>query len=124
MTGRRDETQNEGPLKDSYRKEVGHVAESRQDPNIETFGADAPTFYANQVALGISPYDVSFMFGLRTGERPQAQARIIMSLEHAVVMAMVLRRTLREHVKRTGVVPTVPKEVMRDLQLDEEEPLW
>ena len=47
-----------------------------------------------------------------------------MSLEHAMVMTMVMRRILREHVHRTGVSPKVPDEVMRDLQLDEEEPLW
>jgi len=100
------------------------VSASRQDPSVEALGAEAPTYYSNTLALGISPYDVSLMFSLRTAERPEPQVRIIMSLEHAVVMTLILRRTLREHIKRTGVQPTVPPDVMRELQLDEEEPLW
>lgn len=86
--------------------------------------AEIPTYYANSVAIGISPYDLSLIFGLRVREDIQPQARLIMSLEHALVMTMVLRRSLREHVRSTGVTPKVPNQVMRDLQLDEEEPLW
>ncbi len=100
------------------------MADPRKQSVEETIGGEAPTFYANTVGLGISAYDLTLMFGQQIGETRQPQARVIMSLEHAMVMTMILRRSLREHVKSTGVTPTVPESVMRDLQLTEEEPLW
>ncbi|MDP3939507.1 MAG: hypothetical protein Q8R92_15415 [Deltaproteobacteria bacterium] len=85
---------------------------------------NVPSYYANAMALTITPFDVAFTYGIRTGESLVSQARVIMSLEHAMVMLMVARRALREHVKRTGVSISIPPEVMRELQLDEEQPLW
>ena len=102
----------------------GDVAAQKRDERADQLEAEAPTFYANTLAVGVSPYDVTLMFGLRAGPTPTPQARIMMSLEHAVVMTMIMRRTLRELAKQEGIEPTVPKKVMRDLQLDEEEPLW
>ena len=83
-----------------------------------------PTAYANSMAMTITPFDVAFTFGLRSGSTVVPQHRVIMSLEHAMVMLMVGRRHLREHIKRTGTSITIPPEVMHELQLDEEEPLW
>lgn len=100
------------------------MADARKRSVDETIGGEAPTFYANSVGLGISAYDLTLMFGQQIGENREPQARIIMSIEHAMVMTMIMRRSLREHVKSTGVNPTVPEAVMRDLQLTEEEPLW
>lgn len=97
----------------------------RQDAINEQINADAPTYYANALALAVSPFDVSFTFGLRaTTDTILPQARIMMSLEHALVMLMIARRTLREHQAQTGVAIQIPPSVMRDLQLDEETPLW
>lgn len=100
------------------------MPDERKRSAEETLGGEAPTFYTNSVAVGISAYDLTLMFGQQIGDSRQPQARVIMSLEHAMVMIMILRRSLREHVKTTGVNPTVPEAVMRDLQLSEEEPLW
>jgi hypothetical protein len=100
------------------------MSDEKQAAWDQQLQADVPTCYANGVAVGISPYDLSMVFALNIGSQGKSQTRVIMSLEHAVVMVMVLRRALREHIKRTGITPTVPGEVMRDLQLDEEEPLW
>jgi hypothetical protein len=83
-----------------------------------------PSIYSNSMAMTITPFDVAFTFGIRSGASVTPQSRVIMSLEHAMVMLMVARRHLREHVKRTGVTVTIPPEVMHDLQLDEEQPLW
>ena len=100
------------------------MADEKQKAIEDALGADVPTYYANTLAVGISPYDLSMIFGLRVRQEGQPVARVIMSLEHALVMIMVLRRSLREHVRGTGVTPRVPDDVMRDLQLNEEEPLW
>lgn len=100
------------------------MSDEKQKAIDDALVAEVPTYYANNLAIGISPYDLSMIFGLRVRQQAQPQARVIMSLEHAVVMTMILRRSLREHARGTGVTPTVPKDVMRDLQLDEEEPLW
>jgi hypothetical protein len=104
--------------------EVSMTAEDRERQVRAALEADVPDVYSNTVMFAISPYDLTFMFGRRVGAQIRNEARVTMSLEHAVVMLMVARRTLREHVKRTGVQPSVPAEVMRELQLDEEAPLW
>ena len=82
------------------------------------------SIYSNSMALSISPFDVSLTFAERSGADVTPKVRVIMSLEHALVMLMVAKRSLREHVKRTGVEIRIPPEVMHDLQLDEEDELW
>ena len=86
--------------------------------------SDLAEFYSNSLAMTISPFDVSFVFGRRVGSQVKNEARVTMSIEHAMVMLMVARRSLREHVNRTGITPSIPPNVLRELQLDEEEPLW
>lgn len=100
------------------------MPDEKQKPIDDALVAEVPTYYANNLSIGISPYDLSMIFALRVRQQAEPQARVIMSLEHALVMTMVLRRVLREHVRSTGVTPKIPQNVMRDLQLDEEEPLW
>jgi hypothetical protein len=100
------------------------MSDPKQDAADSLLRADVPTFYANSLGVGLSPYDFTLVFGLRVGDDIQPQTRVIMSLEHALVMLMVGRRVLREHARANGVTPTLPQEVMRDLQLDEEDPLW
>lgn len=100
------------------------MARSKDDQANEQINADVPTHYANSVAFAVSPFDVTLAFGLRTGETISPQTKVIMSLEHAVVMLLIARRVLREHAKNNGVEIKIPESVMRDLQLDEEDPLW
>jgi len=101
------------------------VAKSNDDNAQEQINAESPTYYANSVAFAVSPFDITFAFGQRTGDTAiQPQVRVIMSLEHALVMLLVARRALREHTSNTGIAIPLPKSVMRDLQLDEESPLW
>lgn len=100
------------------------MGEERRKSSVEALSADVPTYYTNSMSVGISPYDVSVVFGVQTAESARTDVRIMMSLEHAVVMTMVLRRVLRENASRTGITPKVPDTIMRDMQLDEEETLW
>jgi len=87
--------------------------------------ADVPTFYSNTVGFGVSPYDLTITFGQRIADGPvTAQTRVIMSLEHAVVTLMVGRRILREYCKSSEVDVKLPAALLRELQLNEEEPLW
>ncbi len=100
------------------------MATKKEDAAFEQVNADAPTYYTNAVALAVSPFDLTFAFGLRTGAGIDPQAKIVMSLEHAMVMLLVTRRSLREHLTREGIEIKLPEAVMRELQLDEESPLW
>ena len=124
MTGGLARPENSKPAGLSGYEQEYALAKSKQDAIDEQLNADAPTVYSNAVALSASPYDLTFVFGLRIGDTVQPQSRVVMSLEHAMVVLMITRRTLREHQRNTGVQIKVPDAVLRDLQLDEEDPLW
>lgn len=96
----------------------------RDDVLEQQAKADVPTEYANNMAAQISPYDMSLVFGLRMGDGVEPKFRVVMSLEHAMVMLMVLRRAMREHVKSSGVTLELPEALLREMQLNEESPLW
>jgi hypothetical protein len=69
-----------------------------------------PGYYANAVQTAISPFDMTFIFsdqqpeiteaGVRTAQHPVCAVK--MSLEHAKVMAIILRKTLKEHEDTLG----------------------
>ena len=81
--------------------------------------------YANWVSYAVSPYDLTVTFGQRVADGPATQhTQVTMSLEHAVVMLMVGRRILREYCKQTGAEVKLPEALLKELQLNEESPLW
>lgn len=101
------------------------MAADREKLIQDQVGADVPTNYANSLALAITPFDLSLIFGQRFGEQPPVPStRVVMSHEHALVMLLILRRAMREHFKSTGTEPKIPESVLKELQLNEESPLW
>ena len=83
--------------------------------------------YCDQFGMAQSPYGVTFTFSLspatpvpgKTQGEPQVIVR--MSLEHAKVLAMVVRKNLKQYeLEHIGDPIRVPKEVLRQLNLAEE----
>ena len=98
---------------------------AEKHPEEQAAELQVPTCYANGVQFQISPYDMIWTFSLNTASGPpQPQTRVMMSLEHAVVATMILRRVLREYYKSSGASVQIHPTVLKDQQLDEEEPLW
>jgi hypothetical protein len=89
----------------------------------------APDIYADQFNMAVSPYGVALTFMLTpsnptpiqvpTGD-PKAVVR--MSLEHAKVMAMVLRRSIKQYELETlGDPVRVPRAILAQLKLSEDD---
>ena len=90
--------------------------------------AETPDVYADQFGMIQSPYGITFTFSLTPsspsalpgGARPEPQAIVRMSLEHAKVMAMLIRRNLKQYeLEHLGDPIRVPTRVLAELQLDE-----
>jgi hypothetical protein len=86
----------------------------------------APDLYANGVQVSVTPYDVLLelqLLGRPGQDSPEVPltrlASVRMSHVHAKVMAMILRRALKEYEMQTGTVVVHP-EVLPPLGLDAE----
>lgn len=69
--------------------------------------ANVPDFYIDGVALMMSPFDLTLKYTRRTPSEddkpvPQTVGLVRMSLEHAKVMAMILRKALKAHEDAQG----------------------
>ena len=87
---------------------------------------DVPDIYTDQVSLSQSPWGISFTFSLSPsnpsvlgGTPPETKAVVRMSLEHAKVMAMVLRKTLKQYeLEHLGDPINIPRSVLDQFKLD------
>jgi hypothetical protein len=89
---------------------------------------DLPEFYADQFVMTVGAFGTAMTFGLspahpNPGQAAQAHevARLRMSLEHAKVMAMILKRNLKAYEDQIGSPIGLPREVYRQLGLSQED---
>ena len=89
---------------------------------------DIPEFYVDQVILNVAPFGTAMTFGLgpphpSPGQTPPAQevVRIRMSLEHAKVLAILLKRQLKAFEEQGQVTINIPRIVYRAMGLSEQE---
>lgn len=88
-------------------------------------GDEVPDFYTDQFVMSLSPYGVTCIFYLTSPEPPppgqppgrRELVRLRMSLEHAKVMAMLMRRQLKEYEHESGATIAIPFALYRDLDL-------
>lgn len=74
-----------------------------------------PEYYTDSSQISTSPYGVAFTFGVNpphhTGPNPPVttpQAVVRTSLEHAKVIAMILRNQLKRYERENGEIPLPP----------------
>jgi hypothetical protein len=88
--------------------------------------SDVPDLYTDQVSFAQTPFGIALTFSLSPsnpspiGQTP-AETKVVvrMSLEHAKVMAMVLRKTLKQYeLEHLGDPINVPKKVLDASNLD------
>ena len=86
---------------------------------------DVPDIYCDGVQMGLTPYDVMITL-LRRPPVPDAKGELNrvgtlrMSLEHAKVFAIMLRKNLKTFEDATGKIPMHP-ELMKQLGISKEE---
>ena len=99
---------------------------SMQQP--ETPVGPVPEVYSDTFQVTVTPFGVNMTFGLREPHPPQNRPQqstekvlLRMSLEHAKIMAMVLRRQILGHERRMGAPIKLPGEVYTQLGVPEED---
>ncbi len=75
---------------------------------------DVPDVYAESVQVGLSPFGVALSFGKHnpgqtSPSAPETTVIVRMSIEHAKVMAIILRRQVKQYEAALGTeVPLQP----------------
>lgn len=92
--------------------------------------ADAPDYYSDQLTMTIGPFGVALTFGRSPNiapavpgqAQPETQAVVRMSLEHLKVMAMIIRRNLKQYeLEALGDPIRLPRDVLRQLRLTDDD---
>ena len=86
---------------------------------------EVPDIYCDGVQMGLTPYDVMIELQRRPpvlgGEgKPARVGTIRMSLEHAKVFAIMLRKNLKAYEDATGPIPMHP-ELLKQLGISKQE---
>ena len=93
----------------------------------EKLNEEAPDIYCDGVQIGLTPFDVMIELqrrpaGLPTpaDAKPVRAGTIRMSLQHAKVFAIMLRKNLKAYEDTTGKIPMHP-ELLKHLGISKEE---
>lgn len=93
----------------------------------EERSGDIPDIYCNSVQLGISPYDLTIELQQRKAslegqeQKPVAVGTVRMSFEHAKVLAIILRKTLKVYEDQAKRPIPVHPELLDQLGISEAE---
>jgi hypothetical protein len=87
---------------------------------------DEPVLYSDGIQIGLSPFTVTLAFTVAPPAQPGAQASspvatIRMSLEHAKVMAIILRKQLKQFEEQLGAEIALPHQVYQQLGVSAKE---
>lgn len=79
-----------------------------------------PTYYASGFALTSTPWDFTLRFSLREGDTPKdvrPVANVMLSPQHALVVARLLTKAVEEYQQRIGQI-SLPPRLLNDLGLE------
>ena len=87
---------------------------------------EEPVLYSDGIHVGISPFTVTLGFTLAPPAQPGPQiptpvATIRMSLEHAKVMAIILKKQLKQFEEQLGTEIALPPQVYQQLGVSPQE---
>lgn len=80
-----------------------------------------PTYYASGMDIVTSPWDITIRFSLREGPNPKDLrpiANVILSPQHALVVARLLTRTIEQYEQTIGKIDLPPR-LLNDLGIEE-----
>lgn len=88
--------------------------------------AEVPDVYCDGIQVSISPFDVVLQLSQRpampgTSQPPKSVGYVRMSLEHAKVTAIILRKVLRQHEETQGHEIVLHPNVYQQMGLSKEE---
>ena len=90
---------------------------------------EVPDIYSDQFRVTVGVFGVNMTFGLAEPHPVQGgvartadeKARVRMSLHHAKVIAMLLRRQLKQYEEQTGTDIQIPQNLYASLGIAEED---
>jgi uncharacterized protein DUF3467 len=87
---------------------------------------EEPVVYSDGIQVGISPFTVTLGFTVAPQAQPGTQAptpvaTVRMSLEHAKVMAIILRKQLKQFEEQLGAEIALPNQVYQQLGISSKE---
>ncbi len=89
--------------------------------------------YVDAIRMTVTPYGANLTFGLMPAHPPEDEEAVVvaepqtllrMSLEHAKVLAMMLRKNLLAYEKNAGIEIGLPADLYEHLGLTEELASW
>jgi len=88
--------------------------------------SEVPELYCDGAQLGLSPFTATFSLtmqpaGQTGGMLPIKVANVRMSLEHAKVLAIMLRKQLKDYEARMGSEINLPSQVYSQLGFSKQE---
>ncbi len=100
----------------------------------DTFGKsilpDIPDFYSDRMRLTVTVFGVNLTFGLGNPHPEQESSgdlvdvlelvRVRMSLEHAKVLAMILKKQIKLYEQQNETQVAIPEKVLEALNLQDE----
>jgi hypothetical protein len=91
---------------------------------------DIPDYYTDRMRLTVTVFGVNITFGLGSPHPDQDDSndligvlelvRVRMSLEHAKIMAMLLKKQIKEYERQNETEVAIPKKVIEVLKLTDE----
>ena len=81
--------------------------------------SEVPEFYVNQTAISVSAYDVLIAFSEAYSDQLAPRVQVRTSIEHAWVLAKVLDRVIKIHIRDVGPIH-LPSGLLDDLGLVEQ----
>jgi hypothetical protein len=82
---------------------------------------ETPTYYASGLQVAVSPWDVTLRFSVREGDTPKdvrPVANVVLSPQHAWVLARLLRRQVDIYEQTVGKI-NLPPRLLNDLGVEE-----
>lgn len=81
---------------------------------------EVPTYYASGVSMSMTPWDISIRFMLREGDTAKdirPVANVILSPQHALVLARILTKTVEQYQQQVGKIDLAPR-ILNDLGIE------
>lgn len=90
--------------------------------------SEIPDVYIDQMRVTVGVFGVTITFALSephpspaSAPKPEEKVRVRTSLEHAKIIAMLLKRQLKQYEEQSGTKIEIPSDVYRGLGVAEED---
>jgi len=92
---------------------MGDTVSAATNPEVRAMSDQVPDLYTDSVQIATGPFGVILVLGMQTGQAgsaPDKIANLRMSLEHAKILAIMLKKQLKVFEEQIGAdIPLHPQ---------------